>query len=295
MSDKELRNEAARWIERSVDGRKWVDAPERVPRVDETVLISVRVPKRMLAILREFARRAGIGYQVLLKQWLDDRIRAEHEGLSSVEAVRRASSSAPMELRAGTTARFRDESQGAFAHIFVVNKGPFTARVRCWLRFEKLNGAPLFQSEMPARWSSAPEPIRQVAIPRPDRVDLVFVPDPSLLPVQAIADFATLEGHPIPIAVKLADGTCWGFTPESYFRQFRHPDWRLPSERIRVIARVLADGRVISKVFELDCSAPLRAFGVCESGPEAREPDTRILAGESATPLTLPVDPGTLH
>ena len=31
----------------------------------------------MLDILREFARRKGIGYSVLIKKWLDDRIREE--------------------------------------------------------------------------------------------------------------------------------------------------------------------------------------------------------------------------
>jgi len=33
----------------------------------------------MIAILKEFARRDGIGYQVLIKQWLDDRIRQESQ------------------------------------------------------------------------------------------------------------------------------------------------------------------------------------------------------------------------
>ncbi len=39
--------------------------------------ISIRLPSQMVSILKEFARRAGIGYQVLMKRWLDDRIRQE--------------------------------------------------------------------------------------------------------------------------------------------------------------------------------------------------------------------------
>ena len=81
MSDEELAKEAARWTAQSGDGRTWVDAPERVPRTDESVPISVRLPKRMLAILREIARRKNLGYQVLMKRWLDERIRANAKGL----------------------------------------------------------------------------------------------------------------------------------------------------------------------------------------------------------------------
>ncbi len=35
------------------------------------------MPTKMLTVLKEFARREGVGYQVLLKAWLDDRICAE--------------------------------------------------------------------------------------------------------------------------------------------------------------------------------------------------------------------------
>jgi hypothetical protein len=31
----------------------------------------------MLVIIKEFARRQGIGYQVLMKEWLDDRVKLE--------------------------------------------------------------------------------------------------------------------------------------------------------------------------------------------------------------------------
>jgi hypothetical protein len=77
LTDKELAEEAARWAERDRDLSGWVDAPEAVPRQGETASISMRVPKAMLNILREFARREGVGYQVLMKRWLDQRIREE--------------------------------------------------------------------------------------------------------------------------------------------------------------------------------------------------------------------------
>jgi len=84
MSDKELAEEARRWDSRELTPAGWEDAPEAVPRVKASESISLRLPKVMLAILKEFARREKIGYQVLIKRWLDDRIRSEREQRSSV-------------------------------------------------------------------------------------------------------------------------------------------------------------------------------------------------------------------
>jgi hypothetical protein len=78
MTDEELIQEAARWDERRVDPKDWTDSPGSVPRGGEAVQISLRMPSKMLEILREFAQRQGVGYQVLMKRWLDDRIRQEH-------------------------------------------------------------------------------------------------------------------------------------------------------------------------------------------------------------------------
>jgi len=86
LSDEELAREAGRWAHPDLDLAGWEDAPDAVPRNAESVAISLRLPKKMLDILREFARREGIGYQVLMKRWLDDRIRRE-----AVEVRRRAS------------------------------------------------------------------------------------------------------------------------------------------------------------------------------------------------------------
>lgn len=79
MSDDELRREAQRWDSRRASPRDLPNAPDAVPRVSESTLISIRLPNTMLALLREFARREGLGYQVLMKRWLDERIRQERE------------------------------------------------------------------------------------------------------------------------------------------------------------------------------------------------------------------------
>jgi hypothetical protein len=77
LTDEQLAAEAARWTGQEQAPSGWVDDPEAVPRAGETVSISVRLPRVMLDLLREFARREGVGYQVLMKRWLDARLREE--------------------------------------------------------------------------------------------------------------------------------------------------------------------------------------------------------------------------
>jgi hypothetical protein len=79
MTNEELADEARRWDSGELTPAGWTDAPDAVPRAKASESISLRLPKPMLAILKEFARRERIGYQVLIKKWLDDRIRQERE------------------------------------------------------------------------------------------------------------------------------------------------------------------------------------------------------------------------
>jgi hypothetical protein len=89
-TEDELAEEAIRWDSGELTPSGWQNAPEAVPREKESVAISIRLPRRMVAILKEFARRSGIGYQVLMKRWLDDRIRQEHERVKAEAARARA-------------------------------------------------------------------------------------------------------------------------------------------------------------------------------------------------------------
>jgi predicted DNA binding CopG/RHH family protein len=79
MTDEELADEARRWDRREVTPAGWEDAPDAVPRAKQSMQINIRLPCQMVAVLKEFARRSGIGYQVLMKRWLDERIRQERE------------------------------------------------------------------------------------------------------------------------------------------------------------------------------------------------------------------------
>jgi hypothetical protein len=79
MSAEEMAEEARRWAEGELPPGGLVDDPDAVPRAKESVSISIRLPRLMVEVLKEFARRSGIGYQVLMKRWLDERIRQERE------------------------------------------------------------------------------------------------------------------------------------------------------------------------------------------------------------------------
>jgi len=76
-----LAAEAAEWDSRRRTPSGFTDDEEAVPRARESTAISLRLPGALLALLKKFAEREQIGYQVLIKQWLDDRVRLERERL----------------------------------------------------------------------------------------------------------------------------------------------------------------------------------------------------------------------
>jgi hypothetical protein len=79
MTDAELAEEARQWSEGELTPADLVDAPEAAPRAKESELLNLRLPRMMVTLLTEFARREGISCQVLIKRWLDERIRQEHQ------------------------------------------------------------------------------------------------------------------------------------------------------------------------------------------------------------------------
>ncbi len=55
----------------------WVDAKSNTDVRDALVAISVRLPGRQIKLFKAIAEREGVGYQTLMKRWLDDRLREE--------------------------------------------------------------------------------------------------------------------------------------------------------------------------------------------------------------------------
>jgi hypothetical protein len=89
-SAEELGAEVQKWESGAYADESWRDAPEAVVRQSESVSVSIRFPKQMLEVLRVFAEREKIGYQVIIKRWLDERIAQEYERLSAKATARRA-------------------------------------------------------------------------------------------------------------------------------------------------------------------------------------------------------------
>jgi predicted DNA binding CopG/RHH family protein len=87
----ELAQEAADWDNRRRTPSGFVDDPSAVPRAQEATAISIRMPNALLVLLKKFAEREGVGYQVLIKRWLDDRVRAERESMRAHRDARSAS------------------------------------------------------------------------------------------------------------------------------------------------------------------------------------------------------------
>jgi len=82
MTDRELADEAARWDRGELTPATWEDAPDAIPNASASVAVSVRLPIPLLSILGTLAKREGVSLDVLVKRWLDDRVRLESERLS---------------------------------------------------------------------------------------------------------------------------------------------------------------------------------------------------------------------
>ncbi|MBS2032009.1 MAG: hypothetical protein JST54_29190 [Deltaproteobacteria bacterium] len=195
----------------------------------------------------------------------------------------------PIELEPGNTAGSPDGKM-QIAHIVVLNNGPYVARVRALVSFFDDKDRTLFEGrEMSGRWSSAPEPTSPFL---GGDGKLVLLLNPSLVPQGEIQDFARREAQTLAIAIRIEGSGAWGFTPNSYaYPEFQHPDWRLPSQVLRVRIRIRADGVDYTRQFQLDATADANGFLVKEAEEaSARRLDTagQIAALPTSTrPLKL--------
>jgi predicted DNA binding CopG/RHH family protein len=110
-----LAAEATEWDATRQIPPDFVDEPRAVPRAGEATAISLRLPNALLALLKKFAEREGIGYQVLLKRWLDDRLRLERERLRSntreLAKPRSRAPQFPLQDRDGEASHYQPSSE----------------------------------------------------------------------------------------------------------------------------------------------------------------------------------------
>jgi hypothetical protein len=136
----------------------------------------------------------------------------------------------------GSSSFARDENGvvvQSFAHVRVINVGRTPQRLRAEARFSIEIGPAIRDEPMSLRWSSAPEPLPPIWTPEGIR---------TIVNVHAIPESRVVEALPgqaedAAIAICFDDGA-WGWTAESYARNFRHPDWQLPRVVLLVVVTV---------------------------------------------------------
>jgi hypothetical protein len=241
----------------------------------KTTVVRVRLGEDERQVLEEAARRKDVTISDVLRSLI-----------TGMEAA------PPIQIQPSATAVFR-EPAGAIAHVRVINSGPATGRVRCWARFFRAAApsVPLFQDEMPARWVAAPEPFSYVAVPDPPAFRTIPVLDPGKIGLGHTADFAQREEHAAAIAVRWADGSCWGWPPDAYVHGGRHPQWKLPPELLLVRLRVLAEGRDFHRELILDASRSGEDFRPREHPGDAHA-STDTTAAEEVHSFRLKLVPG---
>ena len=78
-----LAEEARLWDSGALRPADWLDAPRAVPRFAESATVSVRLPKRTLAVVEAFAKREGVGCDALVSRWVDERIMEESANIDA--------------------------------------------------------------------------------------------------------------------------------------------------------------------------------------------------------------------
>jgi hypothetical protein len=92
---------------------------------------------------------------------------------------------------------------------------------------------------MPIRWADSPQPVRQEIVDgRP-----VGLLEPNLLRMARFMDIPPGETEPCDIAIRIhGDDSAYGWTPQSYTYDWRHPNYLLPiGEYIALIAMTTGD------------------------------------------------------
>ncbi len=129
------------------------------------------------------------------------------------------------------------------------------------LEFRESGKKDLVLPEVPARWSSRPEPLRtdyvdpDPSLGLPKGAQLVRrTPDPALVPQTLVLDLpASGRWEEVAVAVLKADGEAYAWGAESYlFSGWRNPVWRLQRGTYDVTVRLEASGATTASCFKLD-------------------------------------------
>ena len=134
------------------------------------------------------------------------------------------------------------------------------------ISFHHLDGQNYSGRTMPIRWSGRPEPVLPWFEIDERRIPII---DYTRLRLESYMDIHPGEQEELDIAVRFDNNDeCYGWTNESYFRQLRHPDWRLPPGRYLVKVVVVTAGEKTSEVLRLVNDVPWKDFRLEEAKKE---------------------------
>jgi len=110
---------------------------------------------------------------------------------------------------------------------------------------------------MPIRWDGNPEPI----IPEIIDNKIVYLPDPRLIRLSRYIEIPPDETESLAVAIRIhGDANTYGWTSESYFHNWRHPEYELlPGEYI-VRVCITSGDNIFRKDFQFTNPETFDAF-----------------------------------
>lgn len=130
-----------------------------------------------------------------------------------------------------------DRPEGSFGRVRSLRLRARNRPRRAWLvsrrtavschgniQFLDVNRNPLC-SPMPIRWADSPQPVRTEVI----NAQRVGLPEPNLVRLSRYIDIPPDESELLDLAIRIhGERDAYGWTTESYFHNWRHPDYCLP-------------------------------------------------------------------
>ena len=130
-----------------------------------------------------------------------------------------------------------------------------------WVRFFHLDGQPVFEKEMTARWAESPEP--QLIT-----FDVEGGKAAKIIGYQNTIDIPPADSTQVDIVARIkGDENCYGWNNESYLYNWKHPKWVINPGRYIAVVRVKTGGRQFREAFLIVNDVPFGDFRL-ESAPE---------------------------
>ncbi len=120
------------------------------------------------------------------------------------------------------------------------------------ITFHHLNdGQNIFGRVTAVRWANSPEPIASQIMSLDDKVQF-YIQDFTRTSTESRIDVYPGEEQPLDVAVRF-DGEvdCYGWNNDSYFYNWRNPNWKLGRDRFLVKVVITSSGQKCTGIFRL--------------------------------------------